>query len=210
MGVISCKSRGKVVMMSEEIYRKICSIRKDDNNWELLDCEGNILRTPDRKSFFPSSMNKRYRSKRKEYIDYEDESCVWVLIGQNSSSENWIQVGSTKSLKNLLSNDIKEDIKEFYSEEGKYANLSKKYEELTFYEVDVEKFLKKDKNAKNILGEKPKDKNLALAYSFICAAYIEGKLSFENNPELYHPSTLDGYYHAYFRDRANYEEDIRI
>ena len=184
--------------MAEEIYRKICSIRKDDNIWEFLDCEGNILRTPDRKSFFSSSMNKRYRSKRKEYIDYEDASCVWVLIGKNSSSENWIQVGSTKNLKNLLSNDIKEDIKEFYSEEGKYANLSTKYEELTFYEVDVEKFLKKDKNAKNILGEKPKDKNLVLAYSFICAAYIEGKLSFEKNPELYHPSTLDGYYHAYF------------
>jgi len=29
------------------------------------------------------------------------------------------------------------------------------------------------------LDSKPKDKNLGLAYSVICVAYVEGKLSFE-------------------------------
>jgi hypothetical protein len=50
------------------------------------------------------------------------------------------------------------------------------------------------------LDSKPKDKNLGLAYSVICVAYVEGKLSFEKEAWLYCLSTLDGYYYAYFKD----------
>ena len=69
--------------------------------------------------------------------------------------------------------------------------------ELVDYKLDTSS---KDKDAKKILGSKPENKNLGLAYSVICAAYVEGKLSFEKEAELYCPSTLDGYYYAYFKE----------
>ena len=186
--------------MNDGMYLRICAIRKNNNGWEFSDCNGESLKAPDGKSIFTSSMNKRYRKERKKYIVDENTACVWFLMGKaDNGKETCIQVGRTKNLTNLLSNDIKEDIKNFYSGVGKYGKLKEKYNELVFYEVDVNRIIKKDKDAKKILESKPENKNLGLAYSVICAAYVEGKLSFEKEAELYCPSTLDGYYYAYFK-----------
>ena len=180
----------KYNVMNDGMYLRICAIKKNNNGWEFLDCNRESLKAPDEKSIFTSSMNKRYRN----------TACVWFLMGKaDNGKETCIQVGRTKNLTNLLSNDIKEDIKNFYSGVGKYGKLKEKYNELVFYEVDVNRIIKEDKDAKKILGSKPENKNLGLAYSVICAAYVEGKLSFEKEAELYCPSTLDGYYYAYFK-----------
>ena len=187
--------------MNDGMYLRICAIRKNNNGWEFSDCNGESLKAPDEKSIFTSSMNKRYRKERKKYIVDENTACVWFLRGKADNGDiTCIQVGRTKNLTNLLSNDIKEDIKNFYSGVGKYGKLKEKYNELVFYEVDVNQIIKEDNDAKQILGSKPKDKNLGLAYSVICAAYVEGKLSFEKKAELYCPSTLDGYYYTYFKE----------
>ena len=187
--------------MNDGMYLRICAIRKNNNGWEFSDYNGESLKAPDEKSIFTSSMNKRYRKERKKYIVDENTACVWFLRGKADNGDiTCIQVDRTKNLTNLLSNDIKEDIKSFYSGVGKYRKLKEKYNELVFYDVNVNRIIKEDKDAKKIFGSKPKDNNLGLAYSVIWDAYVEGKLSFEKEAELYCPSTLDGYYYAYFKE----------
>lgn len=181
----------------------ICSVKKDNNIWNLYDSQGEKLREPFSHTVFPSSMNRRYRAIRKKYICEDDTACVWYLLGKNKVTAKWLQVGRTKNLRNLLSNDVKEDIKEIFSGYGKYGQLKDIYSELLFYEIDVKAYIECDKEAKVILGSMPDDKNLRQAYLVNCAAYIEGKLAYKNEVELYHSSTLDGYYYDYFKDNRN-------
>jgi len=97
---------------NDGMYLRICAIRKNNNGWEFSDCNGESLKAPDKKSIFTSSMNKRYRKERKKYIVDENTACVWFLRGTaDNGDKTCIQVGRTKNLTNLLSNDIKEDIK---------------------------------------------------------------------------------------------------
>lgn len=187
--------------MDDGFQKRICSIKKENNNWNLYDYEDKLLRRPSANTYFPSSLNMRYRIKRKEFFEDEDTSCVWILIGKKNSITKWIQVGRTKNLKNLLSNDIKEDIKEFYSGNGKYGQLQDKYTELIFFEIDILKYIRVDKVAHTILGKAPINKYLRQAYFVNCAAYIEGKLAFQNKPELYSPATLDSCYFNYFKSK---------
>ncbi|MCR4740820.1 MAG: hypothetical protein K5886_11260 [Lachnospiraceae bacterium] len=192
--------------MEKGLYKKICSLKKEDNIWNLYDWDGKPLRNPSPNTsspnaYFPKSLNQRYRNIRKTYGIDEDISCVWFLTGKKNGREEWIQVGRTKTLNNMLSSDIKEDIKAFFYGTGKYGELGKEYSELIFYEIDVIRYIEADKEAQGIFGKMPDDKNLKLAYLVNCAAYIEGKESFENNAVIYVPSTLDGYYHRYFKDR---------
>ena len=71
---------------------------------------------------------------------------------------------------------------------------------MTFYEIDVLRYISEDAEAKRILGEAPANKNLKLAYLVNCAAFIEGKESYLNNAYKYYPSILDGYYYEYFKN----------
>jgi hypothetical protein len=148
-------------------------------------------------------MNLRYRKKRgnKWGKDVENLSCVWVLIGKINEAEKWIQVGRNSSLKNMLSNDIKEDIKQVYSGTGKYGGLN--YSELIFYEINIKNYIENDEESKGILETEPLDTNLKMAYWVNCAAYIEGELASEKNVQLYHLSVLDGCYYAYFESKKN-------
>ena len=180
---------------------KVCSIKKEIETWKFYDLEGKQLREPSENTYFPSSMNRRYRAKRKGNAIDEDISCVWFLIGKKNNASRWVQVGRTSNITNMLSNDIKNDIKEFYSGHGRYGELQKKYTELIFYEVDIEKYIKTDTEALKILGTSPIDMNLRMAYFINCAAYIEGKMAFEHTPDLYNPSILDGCYYRYFKDK---------
>ena len=125
--------KAKVDYMNKKIFLKICSIKNVNNTWTLYDCEGKKLGEELDATPFPSLMNRRYRAKRKNTIEVDDVSCVWCLKGEN---DNWIQVGRTKNLTNLLSNDVKEDIKKIFSHTGKYGKLNEKYSELTFYEIN--------------------------------------------------------------------------
>ena len=112
---------------NDGMYLRICAIRKNNNGWEFSDCNGESLKAPDKKSIFTSSMNKRYRKERKKYIVDENTACVWFLRGTaDNGDKTCIQVGRTKNLTNLLSNDIKKDIKSFYSGVGKYGKLKEK------------------------------------------------------------------------------------
>jgi len=85
--------------MNDEMYLRICAIRKNNNVWEFSDCNGESLKAPDEKSIFTSSMNKRYRKERKKYIVDENTACVWFLMGKADNGDiTCIQVGRTISI----------------------------------------------------------------------------------------------------------------
>jgi hypothetical protein len=137
----------------------------------------------------------------------EDLPCVWTL----KEGQRIIQVGSSSSLNNMWKNDIKKDIVDFFSESGDYSKLrttcqkeDKDTYQLTFYEVNVQEYLKGDTG---ILGEKPENPSLLKAYSYVLAAYVEGKLGYdsinagkEGIASMYNKSTLDGYFYDYFEE----------
>ncbi len=182
---------------------KICSIKKRGDTWILYDTDGEEIRVPSESGYFSSALNRRYRNKRKSIIANDDISCVWFLIGNKNGSSKWIQVGRTKNLTNLLSNDVKEDIKDLYFGKGMYGELKEYYDELSFYEIDVERYIKGDEKLRSIMGKMPRNKYLRYAYLVNCAAYLEGKLACQYDVEKYHSSTLDGFYNLYFKEMKN-------
>ena len=190
----------------ESHFMLICSIKKKVQEWHLYDCYGKDLGALQNDKRFSRAMNIRYRGKRN--VNAGNESCVWILIGKNETEEVCLQVGRTKNLTNLLSSDVKEDIKEICKGDNNsnYGKLKDKYTELSFYEVDIEKYLKNDTDIENIFVEKPVNKYLYLAYAYNRAAYVEGKLSLEKEAVMYHPSSLDGYYREYFKEKSKYSQ----
>lgn len=90
-------------------------------------------------------------------------------------------MGRTKDIINSLT-EIKDNVKDFYrSDSKKYGALKdKNYKEIVFYEVDIDEYL-------------------SLAYYFIRAAYVEGKLGFETLASMYHKSSLDEYFFDYYK-----------
>lgn len=157
-------------------------------------------------------MNIRYRNFRKKYIKRNDISCIWILVGikNNEDTESWIQIGRSKHLTNLLSEDVKEDIKAIlYERNGKYKDLKKEFKNLVFYEVNIEEFLKNDNDeALNGYRIEPQNENLKYVYHYIRAAYTEAKLGYYNDAQLFHTSTVDGFYYKYFKDK-NKDIDIK-
>lgn len=189
--------------MDEKNYIKICSIIKSaEGEWIFYDCEDNKLPEPSEKRIFSSAMKIQYRKKRK--IDRDDISTVWALVGFNDDGkETWEQVGRTKDLTNSL-DEIKEDIKKIYRNEKKYGDLkNKNYRKLVFYEIDIDNYLKNDEVFVKMYGNPPENNDFALAYYFIRAAYIEGKLGFEKSARMYHKSTLDEYFYSYYEKNKN-------
>lgn len=111
------------------------------------------------------------------------------------------QVGRTKDIINSLT-EIKDNVKDFYrSDSKKYGALKgKNYKEIVFYEVDIDEYIKSDELFKELYGNIPNDEYLSLAYYFIRAAYVEGKLRFETSASMYHKSSLDEYFFDYSRE----------
>ena len=109
-------------------------------------------------------------------------------------------VGRTKDIINSLT-EIKDNVKDFYrSDSKKYGALKdKNYKEIVFYEVDIDEYIKNDKLFKKLYGNVPNDEYLSLAYYFIRAAYVEGKLGFETSASMYHKSSLDEYFFDYYK-----------
>ena len=109
-------------------------------------------------------------------------------------------MGRTKDIINSLT-EIKDNVKDFYrSDSKKYGALKdKNYKEIVFYEVDIDEYIKNDKLFKKLYGNVPNDESFSLAYYFISAAYVEGKLEFETSASMYHKSSLDEYFFDYYK-----------
>lgn len=109
-------------------------------------------------------------------------------------------MGRTKDIINSLT-EIKDNVKDFYrSDSKKYgAFKDKNYKEIVFYEVDIDEYIKNDKLFKKLYGNVPNDEYFSLAYYFIRAAYVEGKLEFETSASMYHKSSLDEYFFDYYK-----------
>lgn len=190
-------------MLIDKINKEIiCSIRLQNETWHFYDCNGDELREPSKKSIFSSAMKKRYLKKRKN--KQIDISTVWILVGIIDENKKICeQVGRTKDLINSL-NEIKDNVKDFfYDEDGKYGVLRQKnYKELIFYEVDIDKYIEKDKLFIELYGNAPDNVHLSSAYYFIRAAYVEGKLGCDTSASMYHKSSLDGYFYDYYKKKG--------
>ncbi|WP_455259405.1 hypothetical protein [Ruminococcus sp.] len=189
-------------MVIDKISKKlICTIRLENNDWNLYDCDGEKLPVPSNKRIFSSSMKKHYLKKRERENQKNDISTVWILVGiLDNGKKVCEQVGRTKDIINSLT-EIKDNVKDFYRSDGKkYGALKdKNYKEIVFYEVDIDEYIKNDKLFKKLYGNVPNDEYLSLAYYFIRAAYVEGKLGFETSASMYHKSSLDEYFFDYYK-----------
>ena len=187
-------------MVIDKISKElICTIRLENNGWNLYDCDGKELPVPSSKRIFSSSMKKHYLKKRENKKN--DISTVWILVGiLDNGKKVCEQVGRTKDIINSLT-EIKDNVKDFYrSDSKKYGVLKdKNYKEVVFYEVDIDEYIKNDKLFKKLYANVPNDEYLSLAYYFIRAAYVEGKLGFETSASMYHKSSLDEYFFDYYK-----------
>lgn len=187
--------------IDEQKYKKICSIIKSENeDWNFFDYNGSPLRKPSETAIFTSAMKRRYL-KTKSRIDIPT---VWVLVGFDDENKiTWEQVGSTKDIINALV-EIKNAIKSFYSNGKKYGVLkNENYKKLVFYEVDIDNYLRDDLEFENIYGEALKNNDLKLAYYYVRATYIEGKIGYDTSARMYNPYILDGYFYNYFKNKKS-------
>jgi hypothetical protein len=190
---------------------KICSMKSEDKKWIFFDSNDSELEQMPK-----NLLNIIYENYQKNRNNMPDENlaCVWVLELEGSKTPNYIQVGSNISLYKMWNTDIRKDIMKFFSESESYSDLRKNYNEqkaykFTFYEVNIQEYLKGDKVINQILGKRPEDPSLLKAYAYVEAAYVEGKLgsySKKHNNQcilssIYNPSTLDGYFYDYFKKK---------
>ena len=183
------------------IYQ-ICKIEFKDNAHFLLDCNNSIIRST-------NAMNRRYRIVRRQTILEEDMALVWILTGihKDSKEKKIIQVGQCKNLTQMLSGDIRKDIKKIINagnSDNKYSKLHKEFTELSFYEVELDDF---DIGAIGVKLIFPEDTLFKKIERAIKAAYVEAMIAFvndclftESGCGIWNPSTigLDGYFYSYF------------
>jgi hypothetical protein len=196
---------------------KICSMKSEDKKWIFSDSnDSKLKRMPNE---LLNNIYANYQNNRKNMRE-GDLACVWVLEGSEtpnlmeSKTPNLIQVGSNINLDEMWKNDIRKDIIKFFFESGNYSKLREECQKqetykLTFYEVNIQKYLEVDTVINQILGKRPEDPSLLKAYAYVEAAYVEGKLgsySKKHNNQcilssIYNPSTLDGYFYDYFKKK---------
>lgn len=203
-------------MISEKFLIKICSISVKENNIILCDCEGyEILLIKNNKIIyshsgvsqeFPSkdidtirysyTINSKFRKKHLNNTD-SDLSAVWILTGFNESEneEKLLQTGRNRNTECMLKNDINSNVHSIIKkEDNKYGRL--KYDTLSFYQVNIDSYLREDKNISQILRDvSPENKHLKNAYFNIKASYAEGKIASSiENEALWHksPCGIDG------------------
>ena len=207
--------RGTLFMNDYQI--EICKIiieKNTENNTEkktLYDCNNQEIKTT-------NTMNRRYRTKRKNFISEENVAVVWILLAiDESEKEHYIQVGQNRNLTRMLSGDIGPDINEILNNRNKYSDLTSKYNTLIFYEINLSKYLVNifDKDIPLI----PSDDNFKKIYWTIIASCAEGKLAAEykckkegkTDTRMWNPSPtgLDGYFYLYYNSKIlNKPENI--
>lgn len=112
---------------------------------------------------------------------------VWILVGDNGKTKKIIQVGKSSSRENMLKNDIIPDVKRIIGQHPKNdTEKSKKYRKiltgdkgycsLSFYEVSMRKYLKKDRRFHKWFGITI-NRYYNRIYSRIMAGYCEGKIA---------------------------------
>ena len=189
-------------------YRKylICRIKYDGESPFFYDCKNLEIKST-------NAMNMRYRKARRQIVTEEDGATIWILTGilKQDGEEKLIQVGQCKNLTQMLSGDIRKDVRQIISENdpnGKYSTLRQEYKELFFYEVELDDFDICDIGVKLCF---PIDTILKRAERAIKAAYVEGMIASQNNClknksvyGIWNPSTigLDGYFYSYFESKT--------
>ncbi len=216
-------------MISKNCLRSICSILQTENEICLYDCKNQKVFSIDNEKIeylhsgiiqtfssnaidtirYASTVNKSFRDTYIKDKNY-NLSSVWVLIGLNSDKKDKqiLQVGKSKNCECMLINDINPDVHSIITSSGnKYGNLS--YENLSFYQIDINAYLEKDNHIHHILKEIcPEDENLKSAYYNIKASYVEGKIASsikENATDtLWHksPTGIDGDIYNYFKSNT--------
>lgn len=103
--------------------------------------------------------NKKIRQTLSEDIknNYKDRSCVWFLVGEKNGKKTGIQVGRNKNSDCLFSGDIIPDVgailgikskkitqKRYDNYNNLFAKDEDKYDSLTFYFIDINKYFKPD------------------------------------------------------------------
>lgn len=210
----------KMENMDDKVIEKICSIAISENNCkQLYDCEGNKIEKTAR---YTRTINLRYRNIRKEKNLHDEKlSVVWILVGISKGKEGKIlQVGRNCSLTRMLSSDIRKDVKEILEgvSNSKYCKLCNTYEELVFFEVNIEKYLSKDNVFQQLFGEislaKMENFHLYSLYQTIRASYVEGKIAAmgrckkenikdEKNMWCPSPGGIDGSVCDYWLEKSN-------
>lgn len=186
----------------------VCSIEIDDyGNTTFFDCCGNEIKSKNTKS-----MNEHYREERRSVFRQDDVPVVWVLVGKRGNEERCLQVGQSKNLTRMLSNDIRKDVNEILFDEypkeknlPKYKALTEKYQKLEFYEVDINSVDVEETIWNYTFYE---DDNLKKVYLTILASYVEAKIAVEeecaaeeSEDGLWNPSPtgVDGYFYDYLK-----------
>lgn len=149
-------------------------------------------------------MKMRYYANYYQNEDSRQYPTVWILVGYDKKNNvTYEQVGRAKHIVRALS-EIRDDVKEICrSKITKYGLLGGKYKELVFYEVDIDEYVKKNGKTFCETFKEPdsdKDINLRLAYYFLKAAYVEGKIGFDSKANMYNTSSLDEYFYLYCRN----------
>ena len=191
----------------EKCIHEICTITRD-------------TKEPDNRS-----VNANYRKNRPQNMRKPGYAVLWLLCGVKGSNKTVLQIGINKSLERMFKNDLNFDRRyiikglrsaddsndekkptsrpKSYKKAG--ADLrNKKYDSLTFYELDINEYLQDDDALRYLLApDLPQDAKLTEVYCYITAYYAEGKLAKKTNAEYWKPSGgIDGYIYDYYPSSA--------
>lgn len=192
---------------------QICKIEKTENGIRFLDWKNDLIN-------YTNAMHKRYREFVDTLVYNIEDPKVWVLVAcGDDGTDKYLQVGKSKNLTRMLSGDVGPDAKEILNIDGKYnetkyGRLTKKYNTLIFYEVDIVEY-DLEEIFKGI-SVPAKNESLRKAFLDIKAACIEGKIAAENNChkksnrddcfEMWSesPTGLDGYFYDYYKNKSDH------
>ena len=211
--------------------KKICTIiRKKDGQPEVQDCEGNkvnyldcekkdvdskdknkpkvIARQPN------AGINKKYRENRNG-LQNADHSNVWVLIGKkdDNGSPEVIQVGQTLSLERQIEElNVNRNAVIFNDKKNvnlkKYGGLLDTYNELSFYEVNLDDYFD-DNEFKNIFNTEKFNDNAIFYY--VKSLFVEGKIAALTGAEKWHHSgKLDKFVYELFKKESSQKTGDQI
>lgn len=176
---------------------KICSICVDANKKiTVSDCNGDCVNLKSKYTenlISPNrTLNIKYSEKRSkdQSIQGSDYSTVWVLIGENESACEVIQVGQIKSLERMNDElNTNRNAIIFHEKKNmnynKYAVLLDFYRKLTFYEVKLDEYFGDEEFAKLFNTLKFNHEDIFYYVKSLC---VEGKIAALTKAKKWHSS----------------------